>query len=322
MNPSSVSSDHALTAGDVRGASVRTIASPASGSRRRAGTQGSGLHTAQCVRLGTRCATIADGSPGRHRRPPSEASSAATEHAATERVPTEHAATEHAADDNTGPRGSDATERAATIEVMTTPAFDAATDDIAVGPCRLRCMKNEHGMLCKMQEEIERRFRVPVSLKQLLQKYEHTRCDAGWGPTMQGKSWSGTIEAISRCIAAFQKATDATEHIQCQDIATKTCDYAIALARKTLPYCGPEDLLILVHQFMQNRTYNLAFIHLLNRACLCEHEDDDPFWSLVRGSSTVCGSQKEECLRIIEVCMDAIRNHADHLLRQMEMYRL
>ena len=99
MNPSSVLSDHALTAGDVRGASVRTIASPASGSRRRAGTQGSGLHTAQCVRLGTRCATIADGSPGRHRRPPSEASSAATE---------------HANDDNTGPRGSDATERAAT----------------------------------------------------------------------------------------------------------------------------------------------------------------------------------------------------------------
>ena len=118
MNPSSVSSDHALTAGDVRGASVRTIASPASGSRRRAGTQGSGLHTAQCVRLGTRCATIADGSPGRHRRPPSEASSAATE---------------HSNDDNTGPRGSDATERAATIEVMTTPACDAATDGRRLG---------------------------------------------------------------------------------------------------------------------------------------------------------------------------------------------
>ena len=139
---------------------------------------------------------------------------------------------------------------------------------------------------------------------------------------MQGKSWSGTIEAISRCIAAFQKATDATEHSACQNIATKTCDYAIALTRKTPAYCGHEDLLALVHQFMQNRTYNLAFIHLLNRACLSEHEDDDPFWSLVRDSSTVCGSQKEECLRIIEVCMDAIRNLADHLLRKMEAYRV
>ena len=254
---------------------------------------------------------------GRHRRRTSEASSAATEHAATL---DDAVMTPSTDDDNTGPRGSDATERAATIEVMTTPAFDAATDDIAIGPCRLRCMKIEHGMLCTMHEEIERRFRVPVSLEQLLQKYEHTRCDAGWSPTMQGKSWSGTIEAISRCIAAFQKATDATEHIQCQDIATKTCDYAIALARKTPAYCGHEDLLALVHQFMQNRTYNLAFIHLLNQSCLCEHEDDS-FWSLVRDLSTVCGSQKEECLRIIELCMDAIKNHADHLQRQMEVYR-
>ena len=239
------------------------------------------------------------------------------------------AATEHNNDDNTGPRGSDATERAATTEVMTTPAFDAATCDIAVGPCIVRCMKNEHGMLCKMQEEIDRRFRVPVSLGQLLQKYEHTRFDI----TVQGKSWSGIIEAISRCIAAFQKATDATEHIQCQDIATKTCDYAIALTHKTPAYCGHGDLLALVHQFMKNRTYNLAFAHLLDRALLSpihsgspssildlRHEDADPFWSLVGGSSTVCGSQKEECLRIIELCMDAIKNHADHLQRQMEVY--
>jgi hypothetical protein len=234
------------------------------------------------------------------------------------------AATEHADVDNTEPRESDATERATcdVTLVMTTPSFDAETCDITIGPCRFRCMSYEIEILSKMQDEIQRRFRVPVSLRQLLQRYQNTTCDAGWNPTLPNKPWIGTIEAISRCIAAFQKATDATEHIQCQDIATKTCDYAIALARKTLPYCGPEDLLILVHQFMQNRTYNLAFIHLLNRACLCEHEDDDPFWSLVRGSSTVCGSQKEECLRIIEVCMDAIRNHADHLLRQMEMYRL
>ena len=229
------------------------------------------------------------------------------------------AATEHANDDNTGPRGSDATERAAITEVMTTPAFDAATYDIAVGPCRLRCAKNERGILCKMQEEIDSRFRVPVSLGQVLQKYEHTRCDADLRSNAvqdgRGKSWSGTIEAISRCIAAFQKATDATEHSECQDIATKTCDYAIALAHKTPAYCGHRDLLDLVHQFMKNRTYNLAFTHLLNRAILCEHEGDDPFWSLVGGS------QKEEYMRIIELCMDAIRNHADHLLREMEVYR-
>jgi hypothetical protein len=230
------------------------------------------------------------------------------------------AATEHANDDNTELRGSDATEHAATTEMMTTPAFDAATYDIAIGPCRLLCMHNDLGILGKMQEEIDRRFRVPVSLRQLLQRYEHTRRDAGWNPTMQGKSWSSTVEAISRCIAAYQKATDATEHSECQDIITKTCDYAIALTHKTPAYCNHEDFLALIHQFMENRTYNLAFTHLLNQIFRCEHERDGPFWSLVGGSSTVCGSQKEECLQIIERCMDAIRNHADHLLHGMEVH--
>ena len=65
------------------------------------------------------------------------------------------AATEHANDDNTEPRGGDATERAATTEVMTTPAFDAATCDIAIGPCRLRCMKNGYSAKCKMKSIVD-----------------------------------------------------------------------------------------------------------------------------------------------------------------------
>ncbi len=160
-----------------------------------------------------------------------------------------------------------------------------------------------------------------MSLEQLLEKYEHTRCNAGWNQKISGKSWSAIIEAISRCIAAFQKATDATEHSECQCIATKTCDYAIALARKTPAYSGHEELLALVHQFMQNRVYNIAFIHLLDRANDSEHEDDDSFWSLVRDVAHP-SFWKEECLRTIEMCMDAIRNHANHLQSQMEVYRL
>ena len=175
-------------------------------------------------------------------------------------------------------------------------------------------MKYELEILCKMQDEINRRFRVPVSLPQLLEGYKHTECDAGWNPSMQRKSWSGIIEAISRCIAAFQKATDAAEHIQCQDIATKTCDYAIALAHKTPAYCPREDLLALLYQFMENRTYNLAFTHLLNQVFLSEHERDGPFWILAE-------LHKQECLRIIDKCIDAIRNEADHLLREMAEYR-
>ena len=138
-------------------------------------------------------------------------------------------------------------------------------------------------------------------------------CKAG-AVAIGGKSWSSIIEAISRCIAAFQKATDATEHSQCQCIATKVCDYAIALARKTPAYCGHEDLLALVHQFMQNRVYNLAFTHLLDRAiCSREHEDDDSFWSLVRGRG------EKECLQTIEQNRITVGELGGHPLISEEM---
>ena len=65
---------------------------------------------------------------------------------------------------------------------------------------------------------------------------------------------------------------------------------------------------------MENRTYNLAFTHLLNQVFLSEHERDGPFWTLAE-------LHKQECLRIIDKCIDAIRNEADHLLREMAEYR-
>ena len=253
--------------------------------------------------------------PKRHRA--ASASVRYVETAATERWKRGSDATERTATD----LERDATERATTTEVMTTPAFDAATCDIAVGPCRLRCMKDQHGMLCKMQEEIDRRFRVPVSLRQLLQTYDHAE-HAGFHKTVREKSWSSIIEGISRCIAAFQKATDATEHSHCQDIVCRTCDYAIALTQKIPAYVDHGELLALVHQYIKNRTYNLAFTDLLTRALLDELPDDDPFWGVVGDPSTVCGwRQKEECLVIIEMCMNSIKKQAEHWRREMDVYR-
>ena len=247
--------------------------------------------------------------------------SAATEHADVDQRKRKRYCRE--SDTDTEPRESDAAERATrdVTLVMTTPSFDAETCDMKIGPLRLCCMSHEIEILCKMQYEIQRRFRVPVSLGQLLQRYQNTKCDAGWNPTLPNKSWSGIIEAISRCIAAFQNAADATEHSACRDTANKTCDYAIALAHKTPAYCPREDLLTLLHQFMENRTYNLAFSHLLNQVFRAEHEREAPFWSLVAGSSASRGPKKKECLLIIERCMDAISNRADQLRCQINSYK-
>jgi len=205
--------------------------------------------------------------------------------------------------------------------LLPTPAFGTATADdafadhhVLVGPCRIRCMTNELELLRCMQNEIRRRVRVPVTLEGVLKKYEIIQYQPNAiSPSSKGKSWSSIIEAISRCIAAFQNAADATELNECEEIATKTCNYAIALAHKTPAYCGRMDLLALVYQYMQNRTYNIAFGALLDESLRCPLED--PFWLCV---ST--GQRYEMCLRVIEMCIHANRNHAEHLLQEMTVY--
>ena len=47
---------------------------------------------------------------------------------------------------------------------------------------------------------------------------------------------------------------------------------------------------------------------------LSEHERHGPFWTLAE-------LHKQECLRIIAKCIDAIKNQAYHLIREMAEYR-
>ena len=98
-------------------------------------------------------------------------------------------------------------------------------------------------------------------------------------------------------MAAFQNATDATEHSPCNDVAAKLCSYATALAQRTSPY-RRESFLALVYECIQNRTYDLASKNMVNRV----FEDiGDGFWS---GLSE---RQRSECLTLLEIfnCRDS-----------------
>ena len=112
--------------------------------------------------------------------------------------------------------------------------FNAATEHIRIGPCILhwsQVSNLELGVLRNLHHEIQDRSRMPVSFERFLA----SDCQDD-GIVTQSRSWSGTVEAIARCVAAFQNATDATEHSQCNEIAAKLCAYANDLAQKTLPY--------------------------------------------------------------------------------------
>ena len=73
------------------------------------------------------------------------------------------------------------------------------------------------------------------------------------------KSWSSIVEAISRCVAAFQKARLATEQ---SEIQWKIIDYAMVLLSRIPPWREPNEYIHAIHEFVLNRAQNLALISI------------------------------------------------------------
>lgn len=163
----------------------------------------------------------------------------------------------------------------------------------------------EMGILSHLDYEIQDRIRMPVSLEAVLAN------DSGL-PLVGRRSPSGCVKAIARCVAAFQRATDATEHSQCDEIVAKICSYANAIASKMLPYLR-DYMMELIHQYIQNRTYDLAFKSILDGALLEHHR----FWSCVSD-----GRQRNECLNIIEICRNTLNDEGQALRDKLGAVRL
>ena len=198
-----------------------------------------------------------------------------------------------------------------------TPVFDVDTEYIRIGPCILhwQCAGGlQLGILRALQREIQNRFRMPVSLERFIRDCLDNP-EQDWSRATQSRSWSGCVEAISRCVAAFQAATDATEHSRCQDIARILCIHPTALTRKTQPlrYIR-EYFLTLVYEYIENRTYNTAFKNLLN---LTFGPVEYPFWTRVGQ-----GEQRCQCLTIIQICTEDLKHKAEQLQDEMRVYSL
>ena len=182
----------------------------------------------------------------------------------------------------------------------TEPNINAATEHIRIGPCILhwsQVSNLELGVLRNLHLELQDRIRMPFSFERLLRDCLDDR------NVTQSRSWSSCVEGTARCVAAFQAATDATEHSQCNEIAAKLCSYATALAQRTSPYLR-EHFLALVYEYIQNRTHDLAVKNVLNGAFLEHHR----FWSCVSD-----GSQRNACLTIIEICSSTLHDEGQFL---------
>ena len=124
-------------------------------------------------------------------------------------------------------------------------------------------------------------------------------------------SWSGTIEAISRCVAAYQRAADALEISACESIMNKLKRHVQALLQKCVPNTYVRQIVMdIITDYIWNRSCNVALHMLL----------DDILTSEERPKEL---SQQEfnYALDLLEACAGCLRTSGDEILAELSHYR-
>ena len=122
----------------------------------------------------------------------------------------------------------------------------------------------------------------------------------------KGSVWSTSIESISRCVAAYHHAVIATEHDACEEIVNNISTFAHMICKKT---DVSDQLLKLLHQWIENRSINIALRHVrcLEKVTFWEHitmEKHAQAVSLLETAIAIMQTDGEELRR----CMDNLRN--------------
>ena len=123
----------------------------------------------------------------------------------------------------------------------------------------------------------------------------------------KGSVWSTSIESISRCVAAYHHAVIATEHDACEEIVNNINTLAHMICKKT---DVSDQLLKLLHQWIENRSINIALRLSLNR-CL----EKFTFWE------HITAEKRAQAVSLLETAMAIIRTDGEELHRCMDNLR-
>ena len=121
-------------------------------------------------------------------------------------------------------------------------------------------------------------------------------------------SYSGTIEAISRCVAAYHRAADAFETSACDDIMNKLTRHVRALLEKCVPNAYLQEYVMdVITDYIWNRSCNVALHRVL----------DDIL------TSHAFSSQQElsYVVDLLEACVVCVRTSGDEILAELSHYR-
>ena len=123
----------------------------------------------------------------------------------------------------------------------------------------------------------------------------------------KGSVWSTSIESISRCVAAYHHAVIATEHDACEEIVNNISAFAHTICKKT---DVSDQLLKLLHQWIENRSINIALRLSLDR-CFQKFT----FWE------HITAEKRAQAVSLLETAMAIMRTDGEELRRCMDNLR-
>ena len=169
-----------------------------------------------------------------------------------------------------------------------------------------------------MQHEIHLRLHLYISSDEIT---DYCSCSATeqmdtsvWGRIREfyfnKHSWSGTIEAISRCVGAYQRAADALEISACEDIMNKLKRRIQALLQKCVPNAYlRQNAMDIITDYIWNQSCNTALHMLLDDILTTEERPKEL-------------SQQEfnYVLDLLEACAGCLRTADDEILAELSHY--
>ena len=123
----------------------------------------------------------------------------------------------------------------------------------------------------------------------------------------KGGIWPTSIESISRCVAAYHRAANGAEHDECDGIVDNIGAYAHTLCTRT--NCS-DQLLKLLHQWIENRSINMALRLCLER-CLAERT----CWK------HVTDEERAQAVHLMKTAMEIVQMNGERLHRCMDNLR-
>ena len=123
----------------------------------------------------------------------------------------------------------------------------------------------------------------------------------------KGSVWPTSIESISRSVAAYHQAVIATEHDACEEIVNNISAFAHMICKKT---DVSDQLLKLLHQWIENRSINIALRLSLDR-CFQKFT----FWE------HITAEKRAQAVSLLETAMAIMRTDGEELRRCMDNLR-